>query len=89
LDGKRQIKGIDFRMSALWEIKQGEMLLQYFLRPYFFCNYMNMLCLPRSENYTAFFFNLASPTSQRITLIYVIVKFWNNIGGNVVRENCV
>ena len=35
------------------------------------CNFMNMLCLPRSENYTAFFFNLASPTSQRITLIYV------------------
>jgi hypothetical protein len=35
------------------------------------------------------FFNLASPTSQRITLICVIVKFWNNIGGNVVRENCV
>ena len=34
--------------------------------------------------------NLASLTSQRITLICVIiVKFWNNIGGNVVRENCV
>lgn len=46
-------------------------------------------CTEVSYVVPSYFFNLASPTSQRITLIYVIVKFWNNIGGNVVRENCV
>ena len=60
-----------------------------FFTAVFFLQLYEYAVSPSFRKLYSIFFNLASPTSQRITLIYVIVKFWNNIGGNVVRENCV